>query len=162
MVATMSEVTEQAPGLVLVVTRNAISEAIASIAEIAGREVVVLGDDDPEGTPRERLAAHPPTPRDAVVICDHDAPGAYDLLRDAIRSPAGYVAMMASRDRTADVLTMLRGEGVDDATLGRVHLPAGLNLGGRRPGEIALSVVAEIAAWSNGRNGRPMREGRSA
>ena len=161
MVTIMSEVTEHAPGLILVTTRNAISEAIATIAEVAGREVIVLGDDDPEGTPRERLAMNPPTVRDAVVICDHDAPEAYDLLREAIRSPAGYVAMMASRDRTANVLAMLRDDGFDDTTLDRVHLPAGLNLGGKRPGEIALSVVAEIAAWSNGRNGRPMREGQA-
>jgi xanthine dehydrogenase accessory factor len=161
MVTIMSEVTERAPGLIVVATRNAISEAIATIAEVIGREVVVLGDDDPEGTPRERLAADPPTATDAVVICDHDAPEAYDLLRDAVAGPAGYVAMMASRDRSANVLAMLRDEGADDATLDRVHLPAGLNLGGKRPGEIALSVVAEIAAWSNGRSGRPMREGTS-
>ena len=128
---------------------------------MAGRDAVVLADDDPEATPRERLAAEPPTSRDAVVICDHDAPEAYDLLRDAVASPAGYMAMMASRSRTAEVLAMLRDEGADAATLNRVHLPAGLNLGGKRPGEIALSVVAEIAAWSNDRNGRPMREGES-
>ena len=112
----MSEVTQHAPGQIIVVTRNAIAEAIATIAEIAGHEVVVLGNDDPDGTPRERLAADPPTPRDAVVITDHDAPEAYDLLRDALRSPAGYVAMMASRHRTAAVLEMLRDEGADAAT----------------------------------------------
>jgi xanthine/CO dehydrogenase XdhC/CoxF family maturation factor len=95
------------------------------------------------------------------VICDHDAPDAYDLLRDAVAGPAGYVAMMASRDRTANVLAMLRDEGAGAATMERVHLPAGLNLGGKTPGEIALSVVAEIQAWSNGRTGRPMREGES-
>jgi xanthine/CO dehydrogenase XdhC/CoxF family maturation factor len=158
----MSEVTQHAPGQIIVVTRNAIAEAIATIAEIAGHEVVVLGNDDPDGTPRERLAADPPTPRDAVVLTDHDAPEAYDLLRDALRGAAGYVAMMASRHRTAAVLEMLRNEGTDAATLERLHLPAGLNLGGKRPGEIALSVVAEIAAWSNGRSGRPMRDGESA
>jgi xanthine/CO dehydrogenase XdhC/CoxF family maturation factor len=158
----MSEVTQHAPGQIIVVTRNAIAEAIATIAEIAGHEVVVLGNDDPDGTPRERLAADPPTPRDAVVITDHDAPEAYDVLRDALRGAAGYVAMMASRHRTAAVLEMLRDEGTDVATLERLRLPAGLNLGGKRPGEIALSVVAEIAAWSNGRSGRPMREGESA
>ena len=157
----MSDVNEHAPGQILVVTRNAISEAIAAIADIAGRRVVVLGHDDPEGTPRERLAADPPTPSDAVVITDHDAPGAYDLLRDAIRSPAGYVAMMASRHRTADVLAMLRAEGVDERTLDSVHLPAGLDLGGKRPGEIALSVVAEIVAESYQKYGGPMR-GRSS
>jgi xanthine/CO dehydrogenase XdhC/CoxF family maturation factor len=69
--------------------------------------------------------------------------------------------MMASRSRAADVLAMLRDEGADAATLNRLHLPAGLNLGGKLPGEIALSVVAEITAWSNGRSARPMREGES-
>ncbi|MEP6650556.1 MAG: XdhC family protein [Lapillicoccus sp.] len=157
----MSEVTQHAPGQILVATRNAISEAIATIAEVAGRQVVVLDDDDPEGTPRERLAADPPTSRDAVVITDHDAPEAYDLLRDALRGPAGYVAMMASRHRTANVLAMLRDEGADESTLDQLHLPAGLNLGGKAPGEMALSVVAEIVAWSNGRSARPMREGES-
>ena len=56
---------------------------------------------------------------------------------------------------------MLRAEGVDAPMLDCVHLPAGLSLGGKLPGEIALSVVAEIAAWSNCRSGRPMREGES-
>jgi xanthine/CO dehydrogenase XdhC/CoxF family maturation factor len=157
----MSEVTGRGSGRIILATRNPISQAIATIAEVTGREVVVLGDDDPEGTPRERVAADPPTERDALVICDHDAPDAYDLLRDALASPAGYVAMMASRSRTTEVLSMLRQEGVDVVTLDRVHLPAGLNLGGKRPGEIALSVVAEIAAWSNGRSARPMRDGES-
>jgi xanthine/CO dehydrogenase XdhC/CoxF family maturation factor len=157
----MSEVSERAFGQIILATRNATSEAIATIAQVAAWEVVVMGDDDPEGTPRERLAADPPSPRDAVVICDHDAPDAYQLVRDALAGGAGYVAMMASRSRAADVLAMLRDEGADAATLNRLHLPAGLNLGGKLPGEIALSVVAEITAWSNGRSARPMREGES-
>jgi xanthine/CO dehydrogenase XdhC/CoxF family maturation factor len=157
----MSEVSERAFGQIILATRNAISEAVATIAQVAAWEVVVMADDDPEGTPRERLAADPPSPRDAVVVCDHDAPDAYELLREALAGRAGYVAMMASRSRAADVLAMLRDEGADAATLNRLHLPAGLNLGGKLPGEIALSVVAEITAWSNGRSARPMREGES-
>lgn len=155
----MSEVTEHSPGQLVLATRNAVTEAISTIADVAGRHVAVLGDDDPEGTPRERLAAQPAGPRDAVVIADHDAPGAYDLLRDVLRGEAGYVAMLASRQRTAAVLVMLQDEGFDAEALERLHLPAGLNVGGKTPGEMALSVVAEIVAWSNGRNGHPMREG---
>ncbi len=157
----MSADTHQAQGLLLVATRNPVSEAMAAIGTVAGLPVTVLGDDDPEGTPRERLAQRPPGPRDAVVVADHDAPGAYDLLRDALRGEAGYVAMLASRPRTAAVLELLTGEGFDGAVLERLHLPAGLNVGGKTPGEMALSVVAEVVAWRNGRNGHPMREGRS-
>lgn len=158
----MSDVNEHAPGQVILVTRNAIAEAIRALAELVNRRVVVLGDDDPEGTPRERLAAQPPGPGDAVVVTDHDAVEAYDVLRDALRSEAGYVAMLASRQRSADVIAMLRNEAFDDAAISRLHLPAGLDIGGRLPGEVALSVIAEVIAWSNGRGGHPMRQGVSA
>jgi xanthine/CO dehydrogenase XdhC/CoxF family maturation factor len=158
----MSEVTEQRPGELVLVTRNAIAEAITTIGAVVGLRVLVMGDDDPEGTPRERLARQPLAPHDALVITDHDAPAAYDLLRDALGGDAGYLAMLASRRRTAEVLAMLRDEGHKAAALGRLHLPAGLNVGGQSPGEIALSVVAEVVAWSHGRDGRPMREGPSA
>ena len=157
----MSEVTAHRSGELVVTTRNAIAEAMATIGEIAGMHVVVLGDDDPEGAPRERLARQPLRAHDALVITDHDAPEAYDLLREAVRGEAGYVAMMASRPRTAEVLATLREEGFDRAALDRVHLPAGLNVGGKTPGEMALSVVAEVVAWKNGRNGHPMRDGLS-
>ncbi len=157
----MSEVTEHRPGELLVVTRNAISEAIATIGEVAGLQVVVLGDDDADGTPRERLGMRPASPAVAVVLTDHDAPQAYDLLRDALHGDAGFVAMMASRNRTADVLAMLWAEGFDASAMDRLHMPAGLDVGGKTPGEMALSVVAEVVAWSHGRNGHPMREGPS-
>jgi xanthine dehydrogenase accessory factor len=37
-------------------------------------------------------------------------------------------------------------------------VPAGLDTGGKAPGEIALSVVAEVVATAHGRTGRPMRD----
>ncbi len=157
----MIEVTEHAPGRLIVITQNAVATAIDTIAAAAGRTVLLYADVSAQGTPRVRLAARPAHPQDAVVITDHDAPGAYDILRDALRGQAGYVAMLASRHRTADVLAMLRDEGFDDPAMDRLHLPAGLNIGGRTPGEMALSIVAEVVAWSNGRSGHPMRDGLS-
>jgi xanthine/CO dehydrogenase XdhC/CoxF family maturation factor len=158
----MTDHPEPAPPLhaveLVVATRNAVAQAMAAIGTVAGVQVTLWGDDDPEGTPRERLALNPPGPHTAVVVADHDAPGAYDLLRDALRGDAGYVAMLASRPRTAAVLDLLSGEGFDADTLDRLHLPAGLDTGGKTPGEIALSVVAEVVAWSHGRSGRPMRD----
>jgi xanthine dehydrogenase accessory factor len=41
--------------------------------------------------------------------------------------------------------------------LAKLHVPAGHVLGGKGPGEIALSVVAEIVAESYARPGGPMR-----
>jgi len=79
------------------------------------------------------------------------------LLRHALDGRAGYVAMMGSRRRAEGVFSTL-AESLSQETLARLHVPAGLNTGGKAPGEIALSVVAEIVAVSYGRDGGPMRE----
>lgn len=134
-------------GRILVLSDNPIARSIAVIASTVGRTVVVEAADD--GGP-----GLDPRPGDAVVLCDHDAPDAPSVLRTALASDASYVAMMASRGRAAGLLEDLVAEGVDVGTL---HVPAGHDLGGKGPGEIALSVVAEIVAESYGRPGGPMR-----
>ena len=134
-------------GRILVLSDNPIAQAIASIGRTVGREVHVEGQDD--GGPGLQARAG-----DAVVLCDHDAPDAPAVLRAALASEAEYVAMMASRRRSEGLLQELADEGVDTA---RLHVPAGHNLGGKSPGEIALSVVAEIVAESYDRPGGPMR-----
>ncbi len=136
-------------GRILVLSANPISAAIDTIATTAGREVVVRAED--EGGPG--LASLDPAEGDAIVLCDHDAPDAPQFLRDALASPASYVAMMASRRRAERMLTEL----ADAPGLEKLHVPAGHNLGGKAPGEIALSVVAEIVAESYERPGGPMR-----
>jgi xanthine dehydrogenase accessory factor len=136
-------------GRILVLSANPISAAIDTIATAVGREVVVVADDD--GGPG--LAPLSPVEGDAVVLCDHDAPDAPQFLRDALASSASYVAMMASRRRAERMMAELEGApGLD-----KLHVPAGHDLGGKGPGEIALSVVAEIVAESYGRPGGPMR-----
>jgi xanthine/CO dehydrogenase XdhC/CoxF family maturation factor len=141
-------------GRVVVLTRNPIAEAIATIAGTAGRAVVVVEEDE-EGRGAATIAGLPLREGDAVVLCDHDAPDAPQVLRDALGSPASYVAMMASRRRSEGLVAQLREEQV--AGLEKLHVPAGLNIGGKAPGEIALSVVAEIVAESYGRPGGSMR-----
>ncbi|HEY0641908.1 MAG TPA: XdhC family protein [Nocardioides sp.] len=134
-------------GRILVLSDTPISRAIAVIASTAGRTVVVESADD--GGP-----GLTPGAGDAVVVCDHDAPDAPAVLRSALASEASYVAMMASRGRAAALLDELVDEGVDVSTL---HVPAGHDLGGKGPGEIALSVVAEIVAESYDRPGGSLR-----
>jgi xanthine/CO dehydrogenase XdhC/CoxF family maturation factor len=143
-----------APGRVVVLSRNPIADAIEVIASAVGREVVVVAEDE-DGRGVERVAALALRRGDAVVLCDHDAPDAPRVLRDALASPAAYVAMMASRRRSEGLLADLRAEGVPG--LERLHVPAGLDTGGKAPGEIALSVVAEIVAEGHGRSGGPLR-----
>ena len=148
---------ETASGQIIIITQNAIAEAMVTIAEVAGCTVVVLDADDPHGSPLDRIRATPPTPFDAVILADHDAPDTDTVLREALAGRAGYVAMMASRSRSQNLLATLRAEGFAEDVLERLRVPAGLDTGGRSPGEIALSVVAQVVAWSHGRTGGPMR-----
>jgi xanthine dehydrogenase accessory factor len=145
-------------GRVVIVNDNAISRAVVQIARVAGRPTTLLADDDATLTPLQWLADHPLDERDALVLCDHDTPQADELLTTALSGNAGYVAMLASRRHAEGVLAAL-AESLPEETLARLHVPAGLNTGGKAPGEIALSVVAEIVAVSYGRDGGPMKRG---
>lgn len=143
-----------AAGRLVLLTRNPIAEAIDVIASATGRTVVLI-EEDADGGGVAALAAVGLRAGDAVVLCDHDAPDAPQVMRAALASPASYVAMMASRRRASGLLEVLEQEGASG--LEKLHVPAGLNTGGKAPGEIALSVVAEIVASSYGRDGGSMR-----
>jgi molybdopterin adenylyltransferase len=88
-----------------------------------------------------------------VVFTDHDVPGIADLLSDVLRSPARFVGVMGSRQHVGPYLSELRDRGFDDGQLARIRSPVGLDLGGRTPDEIALSIAAGIVASRHGRDG---------
>jgi len=69
-----------------------------------------------------------------------------DALAHALRFPAAYVALVASRRRARSVLEELRRRGFSEADLARVRAPAGLDLGPSTQEEIALAVLAEFAS----------------
>jgi xanthine dehydrogenase accessory factor len=142
-------------GQLVAVTDNPIGRAVVAIGEIAGRRTTLLMDEDAEQTPLQWLAEHPLDEADAFVLCDHDTPDMEALLRSALDGRAGYVAMMGSRRRAQIVFEML--DDLPGETLARLRVPAGLNTGGKLPGEIALSVVAQVVAWSYGRDGGSMK-----
>jgi len=78
-------------------------------------------------------------------------------LRAAVATNARYVGLLGSRRKTILIEKMLSGEGVGEDRLRAVHAPIGLDLGGRSPAEIALSVLAEISQERFGGTGRPLR-----
>jgi molybdenum cofactor synthesis domain-containing protein len=91
--------------------------------------------------------------RTDVVFTDHDAPGIADLLAEVLRSPARFIGVMGSRRHVGPYLDDLRAMGFDDEAIGRIRSPVGLDLGGQRPDEIALSIAAGLVASRHGRGG---------
>jgi xanthine dehydrogenase accessory factor len=80
--------------------------------------------------------------QDAVVVATQGK-GDRPALEAALRSPAGYVAMVGSRKKLGILLERL-GDAVTEARKRALHGPAGLDLGAIEPEEIALSILAEI------------------
>ena len=78
-------------------------------------------------------------------------------VRAAVRTDARYIGLLGSRRKTILIARMLQAEGLPEERIRAVHAPVGLDLGGRTPGEIALSVLAEISLERHGGTGRPLR-----
>jgi xanthine dehydrogenase accessory factor len=90
-----------------------------------------------------------------AIVMSHNYLRDRAYLRALLGSPARYIGMLGPGARLERLLGDLRSDGVDvpAAVLGRVHGPAGLDLGAEEPEEIAASVVAEILALSRSRGG---------
>ena len=86
----------------------------------------------------------------AVVALTHD-PKLDDLaLLEALKSPAFYVGALGSRGSTAKRKERLKLFDLSEAEIDRLHGPIGLDLGGKSPAEIAVSIMAEIIAKHTG------------
>jgi xanthine dehydrogenase accessory factor len=82
----------------------------------------------------------------AVAIATHNLDLDRDALAAALPSQAGYVGLLGARKRLPERLAPLRAAGVPEAVLMRVHAPIGLDIGGKAPWEVAVSVIGEIMA----------------
>ncbi|MEU8263109.1 XdhC family protein [Micromonospora sp. NPDC048999] len=106
--------------------------------------------------PHRLLAATPTTPDTVLCLLGHDPRYEIPLLRTALSTPAGYLAVLGSRPAHQARLARLRADGIPEAHLARLRAPAGLDLGGRSPTETALAIAAEVIAWRHGGTGRPL------
>jgi xanthine dehydrogenase accessory factor len=94
--------------------------------------------------PNQALDALSPDSSTAVVTLSHDPKIDDPALQTALASDAFYVGALGSRKTHAGRLKRLSALGIDAETLTRIHAPVGLNLGGRAPAEIAVSILAQI------------------
>jgi len=85
----------------------------------------------------------------AVAVLTHDPKLDDPALAAALRSKAFYVGALGSRRTQEKRRQRLLEAGLDERALSRLHAPIGLPIGGRSPGEIALSIMAQIVAERN-------------
>ncbi|MDO8803683.1 MAG: XdhC/CoxI family protein [Elusimicrobiota bacterium] len=79
-----------------------------------------------------------------------------ECLEAALKTPAAYIGMIGSGDKVRESFRLLGEKNIYPLKDKRVHAPVGLNLGGKTPGEIAVSVLAEIMKIHYKRDGAHM------
>ncbi|MFC6906666.1 XdhC family protein [Halalkalicoccus tibetensis] len=99
--------------------------------------------------------------RTSVVIMSHNFVDDGLALEAALGSETPYIGLMGPRKRFEELRAALEEDGVelsaDDRE--RIATPVGLDLGGGEPMEIALSIVSEVVAVGNGRDGGRLVDG---
>jgi xanthine dehydrogenase accessory factor len=118
--------------LVHVLGDTPVARALVAVGGAAGYDVRATSD---PGAPV-------PADATAVVIASHghDEP---PVLRAALAAGVPYLALVASPKRGAAVVAEL-GLPADQAA--RIKTPAGLDIGARTPGEVAVSILAELVS----------------
>ena len=159
------------PPTMVLIGGGHVSAAIAPIAKSVGFRLFVFDD-------REQFANYDRFP-DAARVAVGDYRDGYDALpinsnsfiviatrghqfddaalTGALRTPASYIGLLGSRRKTILIFEELLSSGFSADELRRVNAPIGLDLGGRTPEEIALSVVSEIVAFRLGGHGGSMK-----
>jgi xanthine dehydrogenase accessory factor len=92
----------------------------------------------------------------AAIVMSHHLDSDLHYLRALARSPVPYVGLLGPAARREKLLVDL---GADAERLRhRLRAPVGLDIGGRSPESIALSIIGEVHAALAGRSGRPFSE----
>ncbi len=151
------------PPRLAVLGGDPVSLALCAMAVQAGFETLLVRPHGPRrpppiagvaydhASPAQALAAFGLDRWTAVAACSHDDEIDHETLMAALSSEAGYVGVLGAKSRVGARIERLRSAGLDEPALARLRGPIGLDLGGKAPFEIALSVLADVTAHRFGR-----------
>ena len=138
---------------------NEISHAITETRDVTAADLSdeLLASDEPRvlrglirDWPAEAMSRSGLNEATYVAVLSHDLKIDLPALEAAMRSPARYIGALGSRKTHAKRVAALEERGFTAEQIARIHGPAGLHIGSKRPAEIALSILAEITAIRNG------------
>ena len=89
----------------------------------------------------------------AVCVLTHDEKIDVAALCEALKTDAFYIGCLGSPKTLRSRVASLIEEGASADEFGRIHGPIGLYIGGKNPGDIAVSILAQIQAVRFGRIG---------
>ncbi len=119
----------------------------------ATRERFPTADEVVVAWPDEFLKTAEVDRRSVICVLTHDPKFDVPVLKEALKTEAGYIGAMGSRRTHDDRTARLREEGVTEEELSRVASPIGLDIGARTPEETAIAIAAEVIALRTGHSG---------
>lgn len=102
------------------------------------------------------------TPRSAAVVMSHHLTRDRDYVQALLTANVAYLGVLGPRARTERVVAELTADNSTPSTIGdRFFAPVGLDLGGEGPDAIALAIISQVSAVTNGRAGGHLRDRRA-
>ena len=101
--------------------------------------------------PADYLARVPLHANTFCVFLTHDDKLDNPALQVALEAGVRYVGALGSKRTHGKRVAALTEAGLSAELIDSIHAPIGLDLGGRKPEEIALAIAAELVAVQNGR-----------
>ena len=159
------------PPTLVLIGGGHVSNAIVPIAKSVGFRIFVFDDREqfanPERFPeaditmvgdyRNGFDNLPVNANSFVVVATRGHQFDDAAVSGALKTPASYVGLLGSKRKTILIFEELIRNGFDPEELRRINAPIGLDIGGRTPEEIAISVMSEIIAFRLGGTGGSMK-----
>lgn len=153
------------PRRIVIIGAVHISQALIAMAGTIGFEIILV-DPRPLFTRDDRIQSvtllkehpsklfedYPLDRRTAVVALAHDPDLDDPAITAALRSQAFYIGALGGKRNNQKRLDRFAKNGFSKQDLERIHAPVGLDIGGRSPAHIALSILAEIISVGNGKS----------
>jgi xanthine dehydrogenase accessory factor len=143
---------------------NKLARALALLGGNLGYAVRVHAPEaDPAHFPTaERVVAEPygtirVGAQDALAVATQHQ-GDLDAVRAGLVGHVNYLALVSRRDVAENVFKRLRQERFAEEAFAQVRVPAGLDLGGKSPETVSLSIAAELLAVQRGKSARMLRD----
>ena len=134
-----------------------IAQPLVQMARLAGYDTTLVdprpafaaadrfpGETIIEDWPDAALAALGLDARTAVVTLTHDPKLDDPAIFAALGSDVFYLGCLGSKRTHAKRIERLAGQGISTEAMTRIHAPVGLDIGGRQPAEIAVSILAQV------------------
>jgi xanthine dehydrogenase accessory factor len=141
----------------LVVGDGLLAAALDGVARVLEWEPEIVSEVDAAVAAVRSLSS-----ADALVVLTHDrdvdGPVLAAALDAAEANGLGYIGALGSRRTQQARAGWLRDRGVTDDAIAAIHGPAGVAIGARSPGEIALSIAAEIVSLRSGAGVASLRD----